>query len=86
MCIYLRHINTAKVSLGCAVQLLLEEFGKWVKKGTAATEAERDNFYSLVYNAVRTVTCHTCYRLLQIYLVHLTHFTTPEAMLMICIR
>ena len=39
------------------MQLLLEEFGKWVKKNTAAAEDERDAFYSLVYDAIRKVAC-----------------------------
>ncbi|DBA99225.1 hypothetical protein WJX82_007713 [Trebouxia sp. C0006] len=33
--------------------LLLEEFGKWVKNGTAADEAQRDAFYTLVYDALQ---------------------------------
>ncbi len=37
------------------VQLLLEEFGKWVKNGTAADEAQRDAFYTLVYDALQMV-------------------------------
>ena len=39
----------------CVVQLLLEEFGKWVKSGTAADEAQRDAFYTLVYDALQMV-------------------------------
>lgn len=38
-----------------AAQLLLEEFGKWVKLGTAATEAQRDAFYMLVCESVQMV-------------------------------
>ena len=37
------------------MQLILEEFGKWVKNGTAATEAQRDAFYTLVYDALQMV-------------------------------
>ena len=37
------------------VQLILEEFGKWVKPDSAATQAERDAFYTLVYQAVQMV-------------------------------
>ncbi|DBA95832.1 TPA: hypothetical protein ACH3X1_001379 [Trebouxia sp. C0004] len=33
--------------------LILEEFGKWVKNGTAADEAQRDAFYTLVYDALQ---------------------------------
>ena len=42
-----------------AVQLMLEEFGKWVKEGTAATQEQRDAFYSLVYDALQTVSLIT---------------------------
>ena len=42
------------------VQLMLEEFGKWVKEGTAATQVQRDAFYSLVYDALQTVSSTTC--------------------------
>ena len=37
------------------VQLMLEEFGKWVKNGTTADEAQRDAFYTLVYDALQMV-------------------------------
>ena len=37
------------------VQLMLEEFGKWVKNSTAADEAQRDAFYTLVYDALQMV-------------------------------
>ena len=37
------------------MQLILEEFGKWVKNDTAATQAQRDAFYSLVYDALQSV-------------------------------
>ncbi len=37
------------------MQLLLEEFGKWVKNGTAANEVQRDAFYTLVYDALQMV-------------------------------
>lgn len=37
------------------VQLILEEFGKWVKPDSAATLAERDAFYALVLQALQTV-------------------------------
>lgn len=40
-------------------QLILEEFGKWVKPDSAATEAERDGFYTLVYQALQQV-CRCC--------------------------
>lgn len=30
----------------------MEEFGKWVKNSTKATEAERQQFYSLAYDMV----------------------------------
>ena len=43
-------------------QLILEEFGKWVKPDSAATQAERDAFYTLVYQAVQTVClCSLCH-------------------------
>lgn len=37
------------------VQAVLEEFGKWIKAGTSATQAERDQFYQAAYQAVFTV-------------------------------
>ena len=42
-----------------AVQLMLEEFGKWVKEGPAAPQEQRDAFYSLVYDALQTVSSIT---------------------------
>lgn len=39
----------------CVVQLLLEEFGKWMRNGTAASQAQRDAFYTLVYDAIHSV-------------------------------
>lgn len=40
-------------------QLILEEFGKWVKPDSAATQAKRDGFYMLVYQALQKV-CRCC--------------------------
>ena len=39
------------------LQLILEEFGKWVKNTTSATEAQREQFFTLAYNAVSSVSC-----------------------------
>ena len=39
---------------GC-LQVLLEEFGKWIKGGTSANLAERDEFYQAVYQEVQNV-------------------------------
>jgi len=36
-------------------QVVLEEFGKWVKNTTAATNAQRQQFYTLAYNMVQKV-------------------------------
>ena len=45
------------VSDCCAgmLQALLEEFGKWIKPGTTATQAERDSFYQAAYQEVLNV-------------------------------
>lgn len=37
------------------MQVVLEEFGKWIKAGTSATLAERDTFYQAVYQEVQNV-------------------------------
>ena len=37
------------------VQVVLEEFGKWIKAGTGATLAERDEFYTAIYQEVSNV-------------------------------
>lgn len=52
------------------MQALLEEFGKWIKAGTSATQSERDAFYQAVYQEVYNVShffkfleassCHSC--------------------------
>ena len=39
------------------LQVLLEEFGKWIKTGTSATLAERDRFYQAIYQQVYNVRC-----------------------------
>lgn len=38
-------------------QVLLEEFGKWIKGGTSATLAQRDQFYQAIYQQVYSVRC-----------------------------
>lgn len=35
------------------LQVVLEEFGKWVKNTTAATQTQRQSFYSLAYSIVQ---------------------------------
>ncbi len=40
---------------GCLMQALLEEFGKWIKPGTSADQAERDSFYQAAYQEVLNV-------------------------------
>ena len=37
------------------LQVVLEEFGKWIKPGTSATLAERDEFYQAVYQEIQAV-------------------------------
>lgn len=37
------------------LQAMLEEFGKWIKPGTRADQAERDQFYSAIYQQVLDV-------------------------------
>ena len=37
------------------VQVVLEEFGKWIKAGTGANLAERDDFYTAIYQEVSNV-------------------------------
>ena len=37
------------------LQALLEEFGKWIKPGTSADQAERDQFYRAIYQQVLSV-------------------------------
>ena len=34
---------------------MLEEFGKWIKTGTSADLAERNEFYSAIYQQVQNV-------------------------------
>ena len=36
-------------------QALLEEFGKWIKNGTSANLAERNEFYQAIYQQVYQV-------------------------------
>ena len=36
-------------------QAMLEEFGKWIKPGTSADQAQRDEFYSAIYQQVLSV-------------------------------
>ena len=40
------------------LQVLLEEFGKWIKPGTAADAAQRNQFYSAIYQQVLNVSMH----------------------------
>jgi hypothetical protein len=40
---------------GAWLQVVLEEFGKWIKPGTSATLAERDEFYQAVYQEIQAV-------------------------------
>ena len=37
------------------MQVVLEEFGKWIKSGTSANLAERDEFYTAIYQEVSHV-------------------------------
>lgn len=37
------------------MQVVLEEFGKWIKTGTSANLAERDEFYTAIYQEVSNV-------------------------------
>ena len=40
------------------LQIVLEEFGKWVKNTTTATKAQRQQFYQLAYSYVLKVSFH----------------------------